>query len=199
MLYVLGSNLLGSIQDFSVKNLKKAATVDKSGPALAPVPQNTASHASDTNESDHSAPVSKGAPASAGAGGDMMAQIMAKRAAMHPRKESTGSNIPVEKTTLEKKPPFPHKPPTVKPEPVSKPPVPVRNPSTYSLHPTAAAPSSYTHEPLSSNSGSSNSSNQSDGPVLPDHLQQLKAELMAEFRLELAKFKEEISIMLQNR
>jgi len=191
------NSLLNSIEGFSKNNLKKdeADTVDKSGPLLPPQPHPT-NPVTESSDSDPSATAVQKVP-SPSTGGDMMAAIMAKRAAMqsHTRKDSfTGS------THSEKKPPpsVPVKgPPPVKPaELVSKPPVPPRNPSS-SNSPRSTLSSNSGGGPiastLSSNSGGTNTSS-----TLPEHLQQLKAEIMAEFKLELAQFKEEILSILQH-
>jgi hypothetical protein len=173
--------LLDSIQGFSKNKLKKADTVDKSVPILAAAKPSASSESSDGGGS---AKPARGSPAAAG-GGDMMASIMAKRAAMQKPAEPK----PVEPKPAEHKKPAP--PAAKKPE--SKPP-PLAPRVHKSVEETSVLTSHSGTSPRGSTPPSSHSSSphNSQGPLLPEQFLLLKDEIMAEVRLELAQMKTEI-------
>jgi hypothetical protein len=184
--------LLDSIQGFSKGKLKKAETVDKSGPVLGPAKPAASSESSGDGGGPGKAAGSTGtlgrtsaAAAAAPPGGDMMASIMAKRAAMQSKASSPAP-------AAEPKPVEPKKPPVpamkAKPGPdTSKPAPPARNPRPVS--PRAA-------EETTSHSPKNTSSQQS---ALPEHFQALKDEILAEVRLELAQLKTELLAAIRGK
>jgi len=161
--------LLNSIQGFAKNKLKKADTVDKSGPLIAAKPPESSSEAS---------PARAAGPPGKASLPDLAASVMAKRAAMQQKAPSSASNEI--KSVEPKKPPVPAlKQASVVTKQESKPPAPTR----ISKSPRDDSPPPSV---LHSHSTTSTSS------ALPEHLQALKEEILAEVRSELAQMKIDI-------
>ncbi|EGC36309.1 hypothetical protein DICPUDRAFT_91862 [Dictyostelium purpureum] len=175
--------LLGSIENFSKNGLKKTVTVDKSNPLIGNTPAAPApSSGGSTPASGGSTPAaSTPKVSSGGGGGDLMAEVMAKRAKMkaaaaQPKEEST----PVRDT----------------PAPAPTPSHSFNKPSTapsFNKPSKPAAPPQSTKPSLSPSSTASPPST-----VASEDLQSLKEEILAEVRKELKAMKDEILEAIRN-
>ncbi|EFA84533.1 vasodilator-stimulated phosphoprotein, partial [Heterostelium album PN500] len=175
------SGLLSSIEGFSKNGLKKTVTVDKSSPLIGNNNASTPAPAPSSGGAAGGGGAPKAMMPMGGGGGNIMAEAMAKRAAMKKTAAPKEDHTPPAPAPVKEQPPPPVKEPKPAPVTASKPKPP----------PTMGRPS------LSPSA--SPSSTASTPSALSDDMLTLKEEILAEFRRELQKFKEEILDAIRNR